>query len=414
MQGFSVTSFLIIIFITLGAIASLIKMQISFPQELTSHIKISNSLYGVTSPQVHDPFVKSLNYTPLQNPYIAKTYQPPENHTLITISPSDDSLNQINQTQRSGQKNITFLLQDGVYTLNQTLNIKNDHIRIASLSGNPLDVIIQGSQHKNTGIGNLFRVTGKHFTIDGVTLQNAKNHLIQIAGESDADFPVIRNSILQDGFQQLMKVSYDKDSKPELSSDFGLIENNIFRYTEGIGPNYYIGGIDIHAGNSWIIRNNKFSNIASPGRYIAEHAIHIWNNASNNLVENNVIEDCDRGIGFGMLMGKLSPNVTYSNFGGIIRNNTIIHSDNGDSFSDTGIVLEDSASTLIEDNKIWLGHDYPRAIEYRYPSTKGVVIRGNITNKRISSRDGGEAEVYDNITDADLETILAEHLFSGD
>ena len=365
MQGFSVTSFLIIIFITLGAIASLIKMQISFPQELTSHIKISNSLYGVTSPQVHDPFVKSLNYTPLQNPYIAKTYQPPENHTFITISPSEDSLNQTNEIQRPGQKNITFLLQDGVYTLNQTLNIKNDHIRIASLSGNPLDVIIQGSQHKNTGIGNLFRVTGKHFTIDGVTLQNAKNHLIQIAGESDADFPVIRNSILQDGFQQLMKVSYDKDSKPELSSDFGLIENNIFRYTEGIGPNYYIGGIDIHAGNSWIIRNNKFSNIASPGRYIAEHAIHIWNNASNNLVENNVIEDCDRGIGFGMLMGKLSPNVTYSNFGGIIRNNTIIHSDNGDSFSDTGIVLEDSASTLIEGNKIWLGHDYPRAIEYR-------------------------------------------------
>ena len=414
MQGFSVTSFLIIIFITLGAIASLIKMQISFPQELTSHIKISNSLYGVTSPQVHDPFVKSLNYTPLQNPYIAKTYQPPENHTFITISPSEDSLNQTNEIQRPGQKNITFLLQDGVYTLNQTLNIKNDHIRIASLSGNPLDVIIQGSQHKNTGIGNLFRVTGKHFTIDGVTLQNAKNHLIQIAGESDADFPVIRNSILQDGFQQLMKVSYDNDSKPELTSDFGLIENNIFRYTEGIGPNYYIGGIDIHAGNSWIIRNNKFNNIASPGRYIAEHAIHIWNNASNNLVENNVIEDCDRGIGFGLGQTTSIENITYSNRGGVIRNNMIIHSDNDHPFADTGIVLEDSAMTLIEDNKIWLGHDYPRAIEYRYPSTKGVVIRGNITNKRISSRDGGEAEVYDNITDADLETILAEHLFSGD
>ena len=225
---------------------------------------------------------------------------------------------------------------------------------------------------------------------------------------------MIRNCILQDGFQQLVKVSYDKSNKPELSSDFGLIENNIFRYTVGIGPNYYIGGIDIHAGNSWIIRNNKFNNIASPGRYIAEHAIHIWNNASNNLVENNVIEDCDRGIGFGLVQTTSIKNISYSNRGGVIRNNMIIHSDNNHPFSDTGIVLEDSAMTLIEDNKIWLGHDYPRAIEYRYPSTQGVVIRGNITNKRIASRDGGEAEVYDNITDADLETILAEHLFSGD
>ncbi|MBC8386422.1 MAG: right-handed parallel beta-helix repeat-containing protein, partial [Gammaproteobacteria bacterium] len=156
-----------------------------------------------------------------------------------------------------------------------------------------------------------------------------------------------------------------------------------------------------------------FKNISSPKKNVAQYAIHLWNNANNNLVENNLIEDCDRGIGFGMRLNSSSQNIAYSNLGGVIRNNTIIHSDNDNPFSDTGIGLEDSALTLIENNKIWLGHNYPNAIEYRFSSTTGVIIHGNITNKKISSRNGGVADVFDNITDADLETILAEHLFTG-
>ncbi len=367
---------------------------------------------AVASSLTYTPSKKAPNYSPLQNPYIEKSYQPSNKQAIVTISSAADLISQVKDINHKGTEHVTFLLKDGIYNLNQTLVIKNDYMTFTSLSGIPGNVVIQGSELKNTGIKNIFRVSGKHFTIDGITLQNSKYHLIQIAGESDADFPVIRNSIFQDAYQQLFKVSYDLKNKPENSSDYGLIENNIFRYTDGIGPNYYIGGIDIHAGNGWIIRNNKFKDIASPKRYIAEHAIHIWNNASNNLVENNIIEDCDRGIGFGMLQKSTTENLVYSNFGGIIRNNTIIHSDNDDPFADTGIILEDSALTLVENNKIWLGHNYISAIEYRYPSTGGVIIRNNITNKNITSHDGGSGETYDNITDAPLEDILTEHIRS--
>ena len=252
----------------------------------------------------------------------------------------------------------------------------------------------------------LIKVFAKHFSIDGITLQNAKAHLIQIAGEHNADYSVIRNCIFQDSYQQLIKISYDKEERAEISADFGLIENSTFRYTEGIGPNYYIGGIDLHAGNSWIIRNNKFKDIPSPGSSIAEHAIHAWNNANNTLVEQNIIEDCDRSIGFGLYTQDRHSSIAFSHRGGTIRNNLILHKNNNDPFADTGIILEDSANTLIENNRIWLEHDYPRAIEYRFPSTQNVIIKNNITNKDIVSRNGGKAKLLNNKSNAKFEEIL--------
>ena len=75
--------------------------------------------------------------------------------------------------------------------------------------------------------------------------------------------------------------------------------------------------------------------------------------------------------------------LNYSHKGGIIRGNVIVHSNNGDPFGDTGIVLESSFDTIIEDNTIFMEHDYPRAIEYRFPETENVIIRNNSVNTKI-------------------------------
>jgi hypothetical protein len=375
-----------------------------FPTAIQNTVRSYISLSSISQAKANQPLRNAPNFTAKANPYLNIEYRYPNGLKEIYI----DTVAQLEAELKIANSiggNTIFLLNDGVYKLAKTIEIKSDHIVLSSKFGQPTNVVIQGSQHKNEGINNLFRVTGKHFVIDGITLQNAKNHLIQIAGESDADYPVIRNSILQDAYQQLFKVSYDLDKRPEISSDFGLIENNIFQYTDGIGPNFYIGGVDIHAGNSWIIRNNTFQDIASPGDRIAEHAIHVWNNAYNTIVKGNTIRDSDRGIGFGMVHKK-HPAIVYSHRAGIIRDNLIIHGDNGDPFADTGIILEDSAETIIINNNIWLGHDYPRAIEYRFPSTTEVFISGNMTNKKISSRDGGQAALKNNIIDARLENIL--------
>jgi len=352
---------------------------------------------------------QSPNFTTEANPFLNSPYQ----HSTTLKHISINSVTQLKRELRNANKSkghVSLNLEDGVYQLGQTLNIKADHIALTSKSGHPENVILQGGKIKNAGTPVLIKIFANHFSIDSITLKNAKAHLLQIAGEHNADYPVIKNCILQDSYQQLVKISYDRKNRPEISADFGLIENSTFQYTNGMGPNYYIGGIDLHAGNSWIIRNNKFKDIASPGRSISEHAVHAWNNAYNTIIEHNIIEDCDRAIGFGLFTRKKHPSIVFGHRGGIIRNNLILHKNNNDPFADVGIILEDSAGTLIENNRIWMEHNYPNAIEYRFPSTQNVIINNNITNKNIVSRNGGKAELSNNKTNAKYKDILEGYL----
>lgn len=288
--------------------------------------------------------------------------------------------------------NRTILLLDGVYSLSGTLNITAPNVTIAGQSGVRGNVVIQGDAMSDTArIGNVIRVAARNFRLSDVTLQKSGFHLIQIAGERDADAPVIRNCILRDAYQQMIKVSNDP-SVPGVSSDNGLVENCLFEYTAGIGPQFYIGGIDAHASRNWVVRNNTFRNIVSPSRSVAEFAIHFWDRSADNTVERNRIVNCDRGIGFG-LDGK-------GNAGGIIRNNMIYRAAKAGRFADTGIALIESPGTQVYNNTIVMEDGFPWAIEYRFASTTGVLVANNLTNKPIVSRNGASGIVSRNVTSA--------------
>ena len=169
----SITRRLIVAAIILSAIIALVFINFSSPKELLFYIKDalpSNHPVGIT--EIFEPEKKAPNYSALQNPYIGKQYSPPEGQIFIAISSAAELVSQVKKINAAGTEHVTFLIDDGVYTLEETLNINNDHIMFSSVSGKPEDVIIQGSQYKNTGIEHLFRVTGKYFTIDGITLQN--------------------------------------------------------------------------------------------------------------------------------------------------------------------------------------------------------------------------------------------------
>lgn len=288
--------------------------------------------------------------------------------------------------------NRTILLQDGTYDLSDTLYVNAPNVTIAGASGNRQSAIIQGDAMSSTArVKTLIRAAASGFQFRDATLQKSGWHLIQIVGESNADSPILRNCILRDAYQQMVKVSNDP-ATPDVTGDNGLVENCIFEYTAGIGPQYYIGGVDAHGSKNWVIRNNTFRSIISPNTSVAEFAVHFWDESANNTVERNLIINCDRGIGYGM--------DARGNSAGIIRNNMIYHSAGNGSFADTGIALIESPNTQVYNNTVFMENSYPWAIEYRFPTTQNVLITNNLVNRAIISRDGASGAVMKNVVNA--------------
>lgn len=313
------------------------------------------------------------------------------NAQSVSVTNASELRNAVDNANGSGG-NVAIELADGTYTLSSGLYISSPGVTIRSASGNRDAVIIEGdAMSSSASVGVLVSVAADNFTLDGVTLQKSRNHLIQVRGETDADNPVIRNCRLRDAYEQIIKVSVDLNNL-SVSSDNGIVENCIFEYTAGIGPQFYIGGIDAHAADDWVVRDNEFHNIISPNTTVAEYAVHFWNGSSNTLVERNLIVDCDRGIGFGLN--------SRGNTGGVIRNNMIYHADNRGSYADVGIAVHNSPDTEIYNNTIFMEHSYPNAIEYRFEGTTGVSIVNNLVNKSIRDQSGATGSEQSNVENA--------------
>jgi hypothetical protein len=312
--------------------------------------------------------------------------------TSVTVGTAAELQNAVSQANSSGG-NMTILLRDGTYTLAATQYINVPNVTVASQTGNRDSVIVQGDAMSDAAVvKSIFRVAAGNFVVRNITMQKVGWHIIQIAGEANADSPVISNCVFRDAYEQLLKASWDS-ANPNVASDNGLVENCLFEYTAGIGPQYYIGGVDLHGSKNWIIRGNTFKNIISPSNAVAEHAIHVWDPpSSNTLIEKNLIVNCDRGIGLGL--------GDRGSSGGIIRNNMIYHAAGNGSYADAGIVIETCPDVQIYNNTIFFENSYPNAIEYRFSATTNLSIRNNLTNKTIRARDGASATLSNNVTNA--------------
>ena len=311
--------------------------------------------------------------------------------TVIEVATLQELRNAINQANNAGG-DLSILIADGTYPIASTASfpyITADNVVFRSQSGNRDAVIISGQGMVPTSsTEDGFLIAGNNVTIADLTIRDVGNHGIQVSGHN----LLVHNVRIQDTYEQMIK-----GSSFEERIDNGIVQCSMFEYTAGVGPNWYIGGLDIHKGNNWIVRDNVFKNIASPSGSLAEHAVHFWNNCSNNTVERNIIYNCDRGVGFG-----LGDNVPQ-NDGGIIRNN-MIYNDGSSQFHDVGIGLESSPNTRVYNNTIFI--EYQNAIEYRFQITSNVDIVNNLTNKNITSRNGGTANLTTNITNAEADWFV--------
>jgi hypothetical protein len=304
--------------------------------------------------------------------------------SAVVVGTVSELVNAVSIANAGGDKMIEC--ENGTYVLDDLLHIIADSITVKSLNGNRDSVIIRG-QGMGGGVSHVFLVPGSDFSARDMTIGWVANHAIQIQGEQNADRPLISNVRFVDTYEQMLKVS----AGGAAYCDSGIVEYCLFEYTAGIGPQYYIGGIDCHRSRDWIARNNIFKYIRSPSGSIAEHAIHFWNNSENTLAECNWIVNCDRGIGFGL--------GSSQHLGGIIRNNMIYH-DTTEGFADVGIAIETCPGGQIYNNTVYHEHSYQNAIEYRFAATTNAFIANNLTNKNIQARDGASGIDTSNITNA--------------
>jgi hypothetical protein len=300
-----------------------------------------------------------------------------------TVTTVAELVSAVSTANSGGDKAI--VLEDGIYTLDSALVIQADDVTIRSLSGNRSSVTIRGTGMRGS-VSHVFFVEGDHFTARDMTLRDVYYHAIQM--QIDAQAPIFLNLHILDTYEQMIKVPYD-ETQPERHSDDGLVQDCLFEYSAGIGPQWYVGGVDGHHAHNWVVRGNTFKNIRSPADDVAEHAIHFWSGSQNTLVEGNTIVNCDRGIGFGL--------GDRGHVGGIIRNNMIYH-DATEGFADVGIGLESAPDAQVYNNTILHENNYPNAIEYRFAATTGVSIINNLTNRAIARRDGASGTVSHNVT----------------
>lgn len=311
----------------------------------------------------------------------------------ITVSSVSQLTSAVSAANSGGDTNIIISSTGSPYNLNGTyLRLTGDNITISGSTDDRNDVVLDG----NYATTEIFQITGSNVTIQNLTLKKAVYHPIHVFPESkDVTGTVIHNVYIQDPGQQAIKIN--QNSAKTLSVNNGTVSNSLIELTQPgrekvveINGSCYTGGVDAHHAADWTIKDNVIRGFWC-NESLSEHGVHFWSFSQNTVVERNLIVNCDRGIGFGL--------GSSGHVGGIIRNNMIYH-DTGHTHSDVGIGLESASGARVLNNTIYHLHSYSNGIEYRFSGTNGGEIRNNLTNKRISSRNGGTATLSHNYTNA--------------
>lgn len=311
--------------------------------------------------------------------------------TVYSVSNAEALQSAVTSANKAGEP-ATILIADGTYVLQgPALHLNCPHLVIRSASGNRDTVRLRGPDEGPTAsLSHVFVVSANHITIADMTFGYCRYHGVQVRGEPPYNVAglTVHNCRILNCNEQFIKGSSAEDD-PVGATD-GVIEDCLFEFTSGWAYQYYTGGIDIHKGVDWTVRNNLFRNIRVPDNQsgIAEHAVHFWKrspSASQNVVvERNWIVNCDRGIGFG-----LTPDTEGGHNGGVnsvIRNNFVYNNGRGP-HTDVGIGLENADHVLVDHNTVVI-ETYWAPIEYRFAGSRDLVFRNNLVNAPIQQRDG--------------------------
>ncbi|MBN8609856.1 MAG: hypothetical protein J0L92_04700 [Deltaproteobacteria bacterium] len=323
---------------------------------------------------------------------------------------------------RDAPEGTTFVLADGTYRMSgdessRRIRIRAPGITIRSASGDASRVVIDGERTTLESI----TVEAPGATIAEITITRAVDHGIHVVppdgGDDVTGFTLYRARLLDCG-EQFLKVN--PSGVRDAFTDDGTVTCSHFEMTDDGRPHVeratggcYTGGIDVHSSRGWYVARNRFEGIYCAGEGLAEHAIHFWVGSRDTLVEQNVIVDCARGIGFGLVESGATrmyeddpyPGLFVGHYDGVIRNNVIVATL---AFYDTGIELAQARGTRVLHNTIL---ETPGAtgsfssIDTRFESSS-TVVRNNLV-RRITVRSGTSTQ------DHNLENVPLSYFVDG-
>jgi hypothetical protein len=306
--------------------------------------------------------------------------------TAINVSTSNELKEAVNVA--NNDVDVTIMLADGVYPLDQGLFIHNDNVTIRSASGNRDSVTIGGGGMEGT-VHTVISFEGNNFTLADVTIGYVRDNALLVL--HDSDDCLIHNVRFVDTGEYMLKVAILDAAQSR--TERGVVEWCLFEYTAGEAPQMNSGGIMGTQADAWVVRHNTFRYIDLPGSEMAGYAIFFWQESSNTVVEQNTIYQCDRGIaiGWGSAGG--------SHTGGMVRNN-MIHTTRS-----VGITLQSTVSASVYNNSIWLEDD-DFSIHPRFATTQYLSIINNLTNAMIFAGEGATGVIETNFTNAQLSWFV--------
>lgn len=281
-----------------------------------------------------------------------------------------------------------ILLADGTYEMQESLWLQSAGVTLRGASGDRRAVTIDAGPN---GVGEALVVSEDDTTIADITISNAPDHCIHVWGYfgDGVDRTIIYNVLLLDAGTQLLKVSTDFSGA--MTRD-GEVACSRFAYTTH-APSDYTNGIDIHAGERWLIRDNLLERIRGPGDGTAGPAILVWSASVDTIVERNVLVDCFRGIAFG------NPSHEFpDHIGGVVRNNFIAATIPGDA----AIEMAFAENFLVAFNTVaMVGNDAQmQSAEARGAGTSGRFVYNLTTSMILAERDGASSTAEGNVTSA--------------
>ena len=338
---------------------------------------------------------------------------PPPTGSVVTASTVSGLVAAVNGAS-AGQ---TILVAPGHYDLDGAyLRIAAPGVTLRGQGGDRDAVVLDG----NYATTEIVQVVASNVTVADLTLREAYDHPIHVmpSGAAATDGTLVYNVHVIDPGQQAIKVNPLVPGGPY--ADGGTVACSHLELTDAGRPQVrdscYTGGIDVHAGRGWTVRDNRIEGFWCPSG-LSEHAVHFWKESRDTVVERNVLRDDARGIGFGLLdSGSVarawadapcpaSGGAYVDHFGGVARNNVVSAHALGLFASeygfDCGICLWQACGAQVLHNTVWSGDPASSfsSVEWRFARTSAVVAN-NLVNVALRQRDGAVASPAGNVTDA--------------